>query len=110
MVAMKGLGWRFHPGALAICVVLLGTTTLHAEPDTRLASLARLKAGNARFVADASEALPITAPRRSALAQGQTPFATVLSCADSRVPPEVIFHTGLGDLFVVRAAGHVTDR
>jgi carbonic anhydrase len=70
----------------------------------------RLRSGNARFVADASEALPITSPRRAALAQGQSPFATVLSCADSRVPPEVIFHTGLGDLFVVRSAAHVTDR
>lgn len=73
-------------------------------------ALTRLRSGNARFVADASEALPISAPRRAALAQGQSPFATVLSCADSRVPPEVIFHTGLGDLFVVRSAAHVTDR
>jgi carbonic anhydrase len=73
-------------------------------------ALTRLRLGNGRFVADASEALPITSPRRAALAQGQSPFATVLSCADSRVPPEVIFHTGLGDLFVVRSAAHVTDR
>jgi carbonic anhydrase len=73
-------------------------------------ALTRLRSGNARFVADPSEALPITSPRRAALAQGQSPFATVLSCADSRVPPEVIFHTGLGDLFVVRSAAHVTDR
>jgi carbonic anhydrase len=78
--------------------------------DAPADSLSRLKSGNARFVANASEALPITAPRRAALAQGQSPFATVLSCADSRVPPEVIFHTGLGDLFVVRSVGHVSDR
>jgi carbonic anhydrase len=73
-------------------------------------ALARLKSGNATFVANPESPLPIDAARRSALAQGQTPFATVLSCADSRVAPEVIFHTGLGDLFVVRAAGNVTDR
>jgi carbonic anhydrase len=78
--------------------------------DAPADALARLKSGNARFVANASEALPITAPRRAALAQGQSPFASVLSCADSRVPPEVVFHTGLGDLFVVRSAGHVSDR
>jgi carbonic anhydrase len=72
--------------------------------------MARLKAGNARFVASASTALPVDAVKRAALARGQTPFATVLSCADSRVPPEIIFNVGLGDLFVVRAAGHAIDR
>jgi carbonic anhydrase len=71
--------------------------------------VARLKAGNARFVANPEAALSIDATKRAALAKGQSPFATVLSCADSRVPPEVIFHTGLGELFVVRAAGHVAD-
>src|SRR5687768_4975597 len=72
--------------------------------------VARLKAGNARFVANPAGALAIDADKRAALAKGQSPFATVLSCADSRVPPEVIFHAGLGELFVVRAAGHVADR
>src|SRR5687768_12260469 len=71
--------------------------------------VARLKAGNARFVANPAGALAIDADKRAALAKGQSPFATVLSCADSRVPPEVIFHAGLGELFVVRAAGHVAD-
>ncbi len=73
-------------------------------------SLSRLKAGNARFVANPEDALLPTAARRSALAQGQTPFATILSCADSRVPPEIIFRASLGDLFVVRAAGNITDK
>jgi len=108
---MIGFGRRFLATTLAICVVgTAAAVTLGAQRDTQNGSLVRLKAGNARFVADAAEALPITAPRRTELAQGQAPFATVLSCADSRVPPEIIFHTGLGDLFVVRAAGHVPDR
>lgn len=81
-----------------------------ADPVTAAEALSRLKAGNARFVAHPEEALPIDAARRAALAQGQAPFATLLSCADSRVPPEVIFHASLGDLFVVRAAGNVTDK
>ncbi len=81
-----------------------------AAAPTALESLGRLKAGNARFVASPEDAVPIDAARRTSLALGQTPFATVLSCADSRVPPEIVFHTGLGDLFVVRAAGNITDK
>lgn len=73
-------------------------------------AIARLKAGNRVFVEAPDQPLPVTPERRSALAKGQAPFASILSCADSRVPPEVVFHQGLGDLFVVRAAGHVTDR
>jgi len=72
-------------------------------------ALARLTQGNARFVAGASDTEPIGAARRTTLVGGQHPFATVLSCADSRVPPEHVFNVGLGDLFVVRTAGEVTD-
>jgi carbonic anhydrase len=89
--------------ALGIHMAANGAAPAPAE------SVARLKAGNARFVANPSEALPIDAARRAALAKGQTPFATIVSCADSRVPPEIVFRAGLGDLFVVRAAGHVPD-
>jgi carbonic anhydrase len=48
--------------------------------------------------------------RRSEVAQGQSPFAIVLGCVDSRVPPELIFDQGLGNLFVIRTAGQVLDR
>ncbi|MEZ5318252.1 MAG: carbonic anhydrase [Vicinamibacterales bacterium] len=73
-------------------------------------ALTRLRTGNAAFVDHPDAALPITLAQRNALVDGQSPFAAVLSCADSRVPPEVIFHAGLGELFVVRSAGQVTDR
>jgi carbonic anhydrase len=102
--------WGERLAAVIAVAIIVATMSVRGAGEPGLESLARLKAGNARFVADASEALPITAPRRTALAGGQTPFATVLSCADSRVPPEVVFHTGLGDLFVVRSAGHVADK
>ena len=92
-----------------MAVALWAGRPLRAAGPTPGESLGRLKAGNSRFVANPGDALPIDAARRTALAQGQTPFATVLSCADSRVPPEVISHAGLGDLFVVRAAGNITD-
>jgi carbonic anhydrase len=92
--------------------VALALPALAAEPSgpTPAEALARLKAGNARFVAGTAEAQPIGAPRRTELVAGQHPFAIVLSCADSRVPPEHIFNVGLGDLFVVRTAGEVTDK
>ena len=97
--------------AVVLSAGALWPTFLQAGPESvRPAdAVARLKSGNAAFVAHPEEALPITAERRTQLAKGQTPFASVLSCADSRVPPEVIFHTSLGDLFVVRTAGQVSD-
>jgi len=69
-------------------------------------ALARLKDGNRRFVSDASETTA-TQARRQALAAGQEPFAIVLGCSDSRVPAEIIFDQGLGDLFVIRVAGNI---
>ncbi len=92
---------------LAAILALLCSPVLASEPGET--SLSKLKAGNARFAANPSVAPPIDAARRAAVAAGQSPFAMVLSCADSRVPPEIIFNVGLGDLFVVRAAGHVSD-
>jgi carbonic anhydrase len=94
--------------AVALAVTLGGP--LRAAAPTSAESLTRLKSGNGRFVSNPQEALPIDATKRAELTKGQTPFATILSCADSRVPPEIVFHTGLGELFVVRAAGNITDR
>ena len=96
--------------AAAAALAILAGGSVRAASPAAAESLAKLKAGNAKFVANPEEALPVDSARRAALAKGQTPFATVLSCADSRVPPEIVFHTGLGDLFVVRAAGNITDK
>jgi carbonic anhydrase len=73
------------------------------------AALAKLMAGNGRYVADAPRHPDLDPARRHAVASGQQPFATILACADSRVGPELIFDQGLGDLFVVRVAGNVVD-
>ena len=96
--------------AIVAGMILLGSGGMASAPTAASESLSRLKAGNAIFAANPETPLPIDGATRKALAQGQAPFAAVLSCADSRVPPEVVFHTGLGQLFVVRAAGHVADR
>ncbi|MFH5824374.1 carbonic anhydrase [Georgenia sp. AZ-5] len=69
----------------------------------------RLQEGNARFVSDAMEHPSQGADRRAALAQEQHPYAVLFGCSDSRVAAEIIFDQGLGDLFVVRTAGHVLD-
>ena len=71
-------------------------------------ALVRLQAGNRRFAADAPfGALQTSSARRGALAGGQAPFAVVLGCSDSRVPVELVFDQGLGDLFVIRVAGNI---
>ena len=72
-------------------------------------ALERLKAGNVRFVAGQSKHPHETRNWRSHLEEGQHPFAVVLGCADSRVPPELLFDQGFGDLFVIRVAGNVVD-
>jgi carbonic anhydrase len=71
-------------------------------------ALTRLQEGNLRFANDVrSLASFASAAQRAALAEGQSPFAVILSCADSRVPAEMVFDQGLGTLFVVRVAGNV---
>ena len=73
-----------------------------------LLALERLREGNRRFVADTrSHEAPTGSARRHELAAGQEPFAILLGCSDSRVPAEIVFDQGLGDLFVIRVAGNV---
>ena len=75
---------------------------------TAEASLERLRQGNRRFAAGLrSGATPASAERRIELAVDQEPFAIILGCSDSRVPAELVFDQGLGDLFVIRVAGNI---
>jgi carbonic anhydrase len=70
-------------------------------------ALARLKEGNLRFVSNESRTSLLDPSQRSALAAGQEPFAIILGCSDSRVPAELVFDQGFGDLFVIRVAGNI---
>ena len=71
-------------------------------------ALARLQDGNQRFVSNVrSSDVLITHHRRTELTTGQQPFAIILGCSDSRVPAEIVFDQGLGDLFVIRVAGNI---
>jgi len=71
------------------------------------AALARLMEGNARFVAGEMVHPNLSAEKRAELASGQSPYAVIVSCSDSRVPPELVFDAGPGDLFIIRVAGNV---
>ena len=73
------------------------------------AALARLWAGNQRYIADKEQHPDESLARRKELVEGQHPFAVILGCADSRVAPELLFDQGLGDLFVIRVAGNIVD-
>src|SRR5437763_14335731 len=70
-------------------------------------ALARLKAGNDRFVRGEARFPTVQKEILAGLAKGQRPYATILGCSDSRVPPELVFDAGFGELFIVRGAGNV---
>jgi len=99
-------------GCLACAGLLPGRPAQASEstvPKTSLTpdqALARLLAGNARFVADNPLAPAIGSGRRHELAGGQGPFAAVVGCADSRTAPESLFGAGLGEIFTTRVAGN----
>ena len=82
--------------------------TAHA-PLTPVQAWAELTAGNARFVSGAVEHPSQGVDRRAEVSNEQHPFAVLFGCSDSRVAAEIIFDRGLGDMFVVRTAGHVVD-
>lgn len=93
-------------GTVATPPVFAATKGVGWTPER---ALARLRDGNRRFVADTPDKTDLSTRRRLALAQGQTPFAALVGCADSRVGPEHLFGTGLGELFIVRTAGNYVD-
>jgi carbonic anhydrase len=79
----------------------------HGPPRSAEEALAALKAGNARFVDGTARFPTVQKEILADLAKGQRPFVTILGCSDSRVPPELVFDAGFGELFVVRVAGNV---
>jgi carbonic anhydrase len=82
--------------------------SMHTPPAyTADEALARLIAGNERFVRGEARFPTVQKEILAELASGQSPYATILGCSDSRVPPELIFDAGFGELFIVRVAGNV---
>jgi carbonic anhydrase len=92
---------------LTLALVMLSIGPRARTEVTADSVVRELKAGNAHHVAHRYEHPHETADRQRELISGQNPHAQILSCADSRVPPEIVFDQGLGDLFVVRVAGNV---
>jgi carbonic anhydrase len=106
---------------LASCFVALGLLGTHQlalaadpahsdQPSVAPAeAISKLKEGNGRYTSGNLQHPSQTTKRRTELANTQHPFATIVSCSDSRVPPEIVFDQGLGDLFIVRVAGNVIN-
>jgi carbonic anhydrase len=98
--------------AMVVLVVCGGTIAPAQEAGSALtpdAALTRLLEGNQRYTRNKERHPDQSSARRKELAEGQHPFAVILGCADSRVPPELLFDQGLGDLFVIRVAGNIVD-
>ena len=105
---------------VALLTMLLASTGVWADPVTSVMTrdaqanitpakaLTMLKEGNARFVSGNATDYDYIAQVKQT-AKGQFPFASVLSCLDSRIPPEIVFDRGIGDLFVARVAGNFTN-
>ncbi|MFJ4466709.1 carbonic anhydrase [Streptomyces sp. NPDC089424] len=102
--AALGAGLAFDASPAAA-----GTTAPHRRPATPAEALRELEAGNRRWRANHQRHPDESPSLRRELTSGQHPFAVVLGCVDSRVPPELVFDQGLGDLLTVRSAGEVLD-
>lgn len=103
----KATGALFTAGVLGVASVTEASAKTELTPD---AALAKLMDGNKKFVAAPELCEADMGNNRAAVAKGQSPWATVLTCADSRVSPELLFGgMGLGELFVCRNAGNVAD-
>jgi carbonic anhydrase len=92
-----------------ISVLATFATQLSAQSITPEEAIVRLQEGNVRFASGKSLRPNQTVERIKQLSTGQNPFAIIMSCSDSRVPSEIVFDQGLGDLFIVRTAGQVSS-
>lgn len=97
------------PADAAVDTTHVSAAVAPVESISAPEALGRLISGNQRFISGDAEHPRQSKARRGALAGGQHPFAIILTCADSRVSPEIIFDQGLGDLFVLRNAGNLAD-
>ncbi|CAN5397139.1 carbonic anhydrase [soil metagenome] len=88
---------------------ILASAHIGQGPQTPESALQALKTGNSRSLKPGYLSRITAGPDRNALAAGQEPFAIVLGCSDSRVPPEMVFDQRRGQLFVVRVAGNIVD-
>jgi carbonic anhydrase len=103
---------------LFLSITLLGTTRFAGAADPSHSdqpgiapteAIAKLKEGNGRYTSGILQHPAQTKERRAELAKSQHPLAAIVSCSDSRVPPEIVFDQGLGDLFIYRVAGNVIN-
>jgi carbonic anhydrase len=93
---------------IPLLVILFSFINIYARQETD-GLKQKLIDGNKRFVASQVTHPNSSASRREEVAKGQHPFAIIVSCSDSRVPPEILFDQGIGDLFIIRVAGNVVD-
>jgi carbonic anhydrase len=103
VVKRYGMVW------FVLSLLLATMTSASGQGMTGDQALEKLLKGNKRFAGARLRHPNQTAARRAELAKGQHPYAVIVSCSDSRVPPEVLFDQGIGDLFVVRVAGNTVD-
>src|SRR6185436_20193667 len=106
---MKEDGVKWIAGTLMVALALIADVSVQDKPPSAADVLAELKAGNEHHATKHYQHPHQTAARQRELTTTQHPHATILSCADSRVVPEIIFDQGLGDLFDVRVAGNVAS-
>lgn len=110
---LTGLGCGCMAGAMSpfmASAVAADSGPANKTNMTAAEALDALRKGNADFVADKPMAGAMSRQRRLDIAKGQTPFAVLVGCSDSRVPPELLFGRGLGELFIIRVAGNSVDR
>jgi carbonic anhydrase len=103
--------WLVAVSLLAASQFVLAADPAHPEQPSiaPTEAISKLKEGNGRYVSGNLQHPGQTTEWRTDLAKSQHPFAVIVSCSDSRVPPEIVFDQGLGDLFIFRVAGNVID-